>query len=87
MNPVIAAQLEQEGYVLLTWSNAPNFSYASHAHVYNKVIVVLAGSIRFEIVGAEPHELNVGDQLRLAAGMVHSALVGPRGVTCLEGHK
>lgn len=90
-NPIpesdLAESLKKEGYALQTWSNGPHFSYASHDHPYDKVIVVLAGSICFDTPGSESHELKVGDRLRLAAGTVHSAIAGPRGVTCLEGQK
>jgi hypothetical protein len=31
--------------------------------------------------------LNAGDRLELPAGTLHDAIVGPRGVVCLEAHR
>ena len=54
----------------------------------DKLIIGAAGSIRF-LVGADaaPVELTAGDGFVLPAGVRHAAVVGPRGCTCLEGHR
>jgi len=53
----------------------------------DKVIVVAAGAI---VVGlpadGRSASLDAGERLELPAGTRHDALVGPSGVTCLEGH-
>lgn len=70
------------------WSNAAYDRYAPHQHDYDKVIVVVRGSITFCL----PQEgrqlvLQLGDRLDLPAGITHDALVGPEGVVCLEAHR
>ena len=80
-------RLAREGLRASSWSNGPGDRYAAHAHGYDKVLVVAAGSIVFEL----PHrnaafELQVGDRLDLPAGYEHAAVVGGLGVTCLEAH-
>lgn len=81
----LRARLIDEGLEPGAWSNGPGDRYASHDHGYDKVIVVVAGSIRFGLtLGAV--DLAQGDRLELLAGTAHDALVGPDGVTCLEAH-
>ncbi len=76
-----------EGLDPTAWSNGPGDRYAAHEHVYDKVIVVERGSIRFGLpASAESIDLEAGDRLELPAGTEHEATVGGRGVTCLEAH-
>ena len=85
---VIRRILAAEGLRPYPWSNGPGDIYSGHDHPYHKVIYVVEGSITFGL----PQEgqrvtLNVGDCLELPAGTVHDAVVGPRGVVCLEAHR
>jgi quercetin dioxygenase-like cupin family protein len=83
----LAGRLRREGLDPGTWSNGPGDRYAAHDHSYDKIIVVLAGSIRFGLPErGDGIELAVGDRLELPAGTAHDALVGPAGVRCLEAH-
>lgn len=71
-----------------TWSNAPGDVYPQHSHSYHKVIYVVEGSITFGLpVQRKKATLYPGDRLDLPAGVVHNAVVGPKGVRCLEAHK
>lgn len=81
----LRARLIEEGLDPSAWSNGPGDRYASHEHVYDKVIVVAAGSIRFGLTEGGV-DLAHGDRLELPAGTAHDAAVGPDGVTCLEAH-
>lgn len=83
----VEARLRAEGLDPGSWSNGPGDRYAVHEHGYDKVIVVARGSIRFGLpdLGREA-DLAEGDRLELPAGTRHDAVVGPRGVTCLEAH-
>ncbi len=70
------------------WSNAPGDIYGTHSHPYHKVIYVVEGSITFGLPDrGEEVALHPGDRLDLPAGMRHNAVVGPRGVVCLEAHR
>lgn len=81
-------RLTGEGLDPGAWSNGPGDRYGAHDHGYDKVIVVVAGSIRFGLRGGgEVVALEAGDRLELPAGTLHDAVVGPDGVTCLEAHR
>jgi quercetin dioxygenase-like cupin family protein len=81
-------ELESLGYRTHTWSNDPDFVYGIHNHPYDKMIVVLEGSIRFDMPQQQKSvQMRPGDRLELPAGTAHGAVVGPAGVTCLEGQK
>jgi uncharacterized protein YjlB len=81
-------RLVDEGLDPGTWSNGPGDRYAAHAHGYDKVIVVAAGSIRFGLpADGAAVALEQGDRLELPAETAHDAAVGPSGVTCLEAHR
>ena len=83
----LRARLIAEGLEPGAWSNGPGDRYGSHDHDYDKVIVVEQGSITFELTGpAGSIALGEGDRLELPAGTRHAAVVGPRGVSCLEAH-
>ena len=80
-------RLQTEGLAPSAWGNGPHDRYTAHEHGYDKVIVVVAGSIRFGLPGSgDGQDLAIGDRLELPAGTVHDALVGPDGVSCLEAH-
>jgi quercetin dioxygenase-like cupin family protein len=81
----LRVRLQAEGLDPGAWSNGPGDRYGSHEHPYDKVIVVADGSIVFGSEGVTL-ALSAGDRLELPAGTPHDALVGPRGVTCLEAH-
>jgi quercetin dioxygenase-like cupin family protein len=84
----LEARLRAEGLAPGSWSNGPGDRYAAHRHDYDKVLVCAAGSITFGLPGTGGSvQLAAGDRLDLPAGTVHDALVGPDGVTCLEGHR
>jgi quercetin dioxygenase-like cupin family protein len=79
--------LEGEGLSYYRWSNAPGDVYSAHTHPYHKVIYVVQGSITFSLPNqGRDVTLHVGDRLDLPPGVTHNAIVGPRGVACLEAH-
>jgi len=83
----ILSRFAAEGLRPYRWSNGPGDRYAVHSHPYHKVIYVVEGSIRFDLRPSGSIELHAGDRLDLPAGVEHSAVVGPEGVVCLEGHR
>ena len=74
-----------------TWSNGPGDRYAVHSHAYEKVLYCVQGTIRF-VLPDQPEaieyiDLAPGDCMILPAGVRHSAIVGPQGVSCLEASR
>jgi quercetin dioxygenase-like cupin family protein len=86
-NAAGAGRLAAEGLAASRWGNGPGDRYGAHDHAYDKVIVIEQGSITFELTApAGSIALDEGDRLELPAGTRHAAVVGPRGVSCLEAH-
>jgi len=80
-------ELENEQLKVYNWSNDPDDVYAGHTHGYHKIIYVVSGSINFDFpTRHQSFTLRPGDRLEVPAGVRHSAVVGPEGVTCLEAH-
>jgi quercetin dioxygenase-like cupin family protein len=81
-------RLRAEAEHCYSWSNGPGDRYAAHSHAYEKVLYCVAGSITF-LLEAEDRRLPLqpGDRMVLPAGTPHSAVVGPEGVTCIEGRR
>jgi mannose-6-phosphate isomerase-like protein (cupin superfamily) len=85
--PDFGARLRDAGLDPYEWGNGPGDTYAPHSHDYDKVLVATRGSVVFHLLDIGRNvELNCGERLELPAGTVHSATVGPAGVTCLEAH-
>ena len=81
-------RLQGEATGCYSWSNGPGDRYAPHSHSYEKVLYCVEGSITFVLEAkGERLELKPGDRMNLAAGTVHSAVVGPQGCTCIEGKR
>ncbi len=86
--PVARERLRAAGVEPWSWSNGPGDAYAAHDHATTKLLICAEGSITFFVGDAgTPVELRAGDGFVLPAGTRHSALVGPDGCTCLEGHR
>jgi len=85
---VARERLRNAGVEPWSWSNGPGDVYATHDHATTKLLLCAEGSITFLVGDAEtPVELCAGDGFVLPAGTRHSAVVGPDGCTCLEGHR
>lgn len=86
--PAAESRLRALGVEPHAWSNGPDERYGEHEHATTKLLVCAEGSITF-LVGeaADPVRLTAGEGLVLPAGTRHGAVVGPRGCTCLEGHR
>ena len=78
----------REGLSPHSWSNAPGDRYAPHFHPYHKLLYCVRGSIRF-LVGTDSEQMSLapGDRLEIPPGVLHSAVVGQGGVTCMEAQK
>lgn len=84
----LTAVFIREGLFYYDWSNDPGDVYPPHSHDYDKVLFVLSGSITWLLPAtAEAIETRAGDRVDLPRGIAHAAIVGPEGVTCLEGQR
>ena len=83
----IEARLLAEGLMASAWSNLPGERFEEHVHEYDKVVVAVEGSITFGLTGyGVGFVLGPGERLDLPANIPHDAVVGAKGVTCLEVH-
>ena len=80
---VLEGIFREEGLSPNWWSSGPGDRYGEHSHPYHKVLFCARGGIRF-LCGGEAINLESGDRLDIPPGVVHSAVVGPNGVTCVE---
>ena len=81
-------RLRAEATGCYSWSNGPGDRYAPHSHGYEKVLYCVEGSIRFQLESeGRTLELEAGDRMVLPPGTVHSAVVGSRGCSCIEGRR
>jgi len=84
----LMARLKTEASGCYSWSNGPGDRYAAHSHNFEKVLYCVDGSITFVLENEGRRlELKPGDRMMLPSGTVHSAIVGPTGCTCIEGHR
>jgi quercetin dioxygenase-like cupin family protein len=81
-------RLRAAGVTPQAWSNGPGDRYAAHEHGTTKLLICAEGSITFHVGAAgDAVKLTAGHGFVLPAGTRHSAVVGPSGCTCLEGHR
>ena len=84
----LMARLQDEAAGGYSWSNGPGDHYAAHSHPYEKVLYCVEGSITFVLEDeGRSVDLQPGDRLLLPPDTRHSALVGPAGCVCVEGHR
>jgi hypothetical protein len=83
----LEARLREQGHEPESWSNVAGHRYEQHAHEYDKIVVAVEGSITFGLTGyGVGFVLTPGERLDLPAHIEHDAIVGQKGVTCLEAH-
>lgn len=81
-------QMVSEGLEPYKWSSNPQDIFPAHEHNYEKVIMIVAGSITFGFpIEGEPTTLFPGDRLDLPPGVMHNAVAGKNGVVCLEAQR
>jgi quercetin dioxygenase-like cupin family protein len=86
MNAVsFAEEMRVLGHPVSEWSNGPGYSYASHSHPDQKILLGLEGSIVFHV---NDHDIRLyaGDRTVIEARVEHSATVGASGARCAEAH-
>jgi quercetin dioxygenase-like cupin family protein len=91
MSPVdrasLEARLSAEGLEFSSWSSMPGERFEEHTHDFDKVVVAVEGRITFGLTGyGVGFLLAPGERLDLPANTSHDAIVGDKGVSCLEAH-
>ena len=83
----LRARLEDEGYSVFQWTDAPGTKYGPHAHPEDQSHWILSGVLELR-AGHETYTLRAGDRDYLPANTMHSASVpGDEPVTYLIGAK
>lgn len=68
------------------WDKDANAEYPAHEHSYDKILFCIEGGITFTLAATGVEiSLKPGDRLIIPKGVSHSAVVGPEGVSCIEG--
>lgn len=82
----VFAFFEARGVAATQWSNTASSVHDVHDHPYRKMLFCVGGAVTFSLpdIGRDV-SLSSGDRLILPAGTRHGAIVGPDGVTCVEG--
>ena len=84
---VIEARLRAQGLDPKTWSSPPGQRVAEGSNDYDKVVVVVEGSMTFGLSGyGVGFVLAPGERMDMPAKMPHDALAGANGVTYMEAH-
>ena len=79
--------LQDEGYSVFEWTDAPGTKYGPHSHPEDQSHWILSGVLELR-VGHETYTLRAGDRDYLPANTMHSASVtGDEPVTYLIGAK
>jgi len=83
----LRARLQQEGYSVFEWTDAPGTKYGPHSHPEDQSHWIISGVLELR-VGHETYSLRAGDRDYLPANTTHSAFVpGDEPVTYLIGAK
>ena len=83
----LKARLEEEGYSVFQWTDAPGTKYGPHSHPEDQSHWILSGVLELR-VEHETYTLCAGDRDYLPANTMHSASVtGDEPVTYLIGAK
>ena len=87
-NPTELRQiLEDEGYSVFEWSDAPGTEYEPHSHDDDQSHWIIGGALQLTVAG-ESYTLQAGDRDFLPANTTHAAFVpGDQPVRYLIGSK
>jgi quercetin dioxygenase-like cupin family protein len=80
------AELNREGYEIVTNTMAPNKLNDEHAHSFDAYLLVTAGQMTIAANG-ERHTYQTGETFRMPAGCRHSETAGPEGATYIAGRR
>ena len=79
------AEILEEGYRPVPWTDRPGVSYEPHRHEDDETLYIVSGSMDFtDLETGKTHELQSGDKLFLPANTLHSART-QKGVSYIMG--
>ncbi|MEA2627119.1 MAG: hypothetical protein QOD06_3164 [Candidatus Binatota bacterium] len=81
---VLRRRLEDEGYNVFYWQDAPGADYAPHSHERDESLWLITGEMALAAAGKK-YRLHPGDRLMLPKGTVHTAHAGAAGCVYLIG--
>jgi mannose-6-phosphate isomerase-like protein (cupin superfamily) len=80
-------QLKTEGYNIYVYSYPGGMCFPMHMHDHDTIHVVLSGSLKVSMDGAD-HYLTPGERFTIPARTMHSAeIIGEMPVVCLDATK
>ena len=83
----IAADWASRGFSCELWTDPPGQKWEDFRHATDELVVVLEGQVEFEVAG-QVHHPQVGEELLIPAGAVHSARnIGKTTARWLYGYK
>jgi quercetin dioxygenase-like cupin family protein len=83
----LAEQLQREGFAhTYVWEDGPNTHYPNHTHPVETAHVILSGEMTLTTPQGSA-TYRIGDRCDVAAGVVHSARIGPNGCRYLIGER
>jgi quercetin dioxygenase-like cupin family protein len=84
----IRKKLEGDGFKVSAWSKNAGEGLDEQEQAYTRAFCCVKGMMRVNVPGDNDYaDLLPGDRVELPPGTKHSVMVGPAGVTCLEGQK
>ncbi len=84
---LLERRLHGEGFLhTYVWQDCPNAFYPDHTHAVETAHIILDGEMTLT-QGGETRTFGAGERCDVAAGVVHSAKMGPRGCKYLIGEK
>ena len=83
----LESQLEKEGFRrTYTWEDGAEVFYPDHTHDTLTAHIILSGEMTL-VMNGQSKTYHPGDRCDVPAGVVHSALIGPKGCRYLIGEK
>jgi len=83
----LESQLQKEGFQhTYTWEDGPEVFYPDHTHNKPTAHVILSGEMTL-VMNGDSKTYYPGDRCDVPPGVVHSALMGPKGCRYLIGEK
>lgn len=81
----ITRLMKKESLRPYMWENKPNYRYGIRSHGFDKVMFVLEGTLEITLPDTNRQlTLRSGDRIDVPAGIRYGAIVGIKGVKCIE---